>query len=136
MPGTCASLFALCFYYIFRNNAYIYIIITCTALVIGFLASSKAIDEFKNMSSKPRDPSQIVIDEFSSQLLVFLFIPFSITNFIIGFILFRLLDIFKLPVIKKMEKLPKGFGIMLDDIAIAIFINLLLQIKKIYENNV
>ena len=125
MPGTGASFFALFIYYLLRNNNFIFAGLTLFLLVIGFWVSTKAEDELKL-----KDPKEIVIDEFSSQLLVFVFIPFNIINLIIGFSLFRILDIFKLPPIKKLQNLPKGWGIMLDDIAVAIFINLILQVKK------
>ena len=95
--------------------------------MLGFWVSKKAEEEFN-----AKDPRQVVIDEFSSQLLVFFFIPFSTLNVLVGFFLFRFLDVFKLPPIKKLERLPKGWGIMLDDIAVAIFANLILQIQRFF----
>jgi phosphatidylglycerophosphatase A len=50
-------------------------------------------------------------------LTVFLIVPPQPWSLIAGFILFRLIDITKPFPIDKLEKLPYGVGIMLDDIA-------------------
>ena len=125
MPGTWASLAALFVCYLLRGHHLLYAGLTLFLLILGFWVSTKAEDELGS-----KDPKEIVIDEFSSQLLVFIFIPFNLINLFLGFLLFRMLDIFKLPPIKKLECLPKGWGIMLDDIAVAIFVNLILQIRR------
>jgi len=121
--GTLASIPALLVYFLLRNNPFIYAGLTAIALALGFWASSIGEDDLGK-----KDPHEVVIDEFSSQLLVFLFIPFNFLNLIIGFILFRLFDIFKLPPLKKLERFPKGWGIMLDDIVVAIFTNIILRL--------
>lgn len=125
MPGTWASIAALFVYYMLRNNYYIYSGVTLLFLILGFYLSGKAEKQFRT-----KDPKEIVIDEFSAQLLVFIFIPFNLINICLGFLLFRILDIFKLPPVKKIQNLPNGWGIMLDDISVAIFINLILQIRR------
>jgi len=122
MPGTWASICALPVYYLFRDYQLPFAVLTLVLLIIGVWVSTKAEDEIGR-----KDPGEIVIDEFASQMLVFVFIPFSIYTMIIGFVLFRFLDIVKLPPVKKLEKLPKGWGIMLDDISIAVFINIILR---------
>ena len=65
-----------------------------------------------------KDPSQIVIDELVGMWLVFLpFNKISFTEFVLGFILFRLFDIFKPWPIKASEKwTSSGFSIMIDDV--------------------
>ena len=124
MPGTWGSIAGVITYVLLRNNSFAYISITLLSVVTGFIVSRFVEKEFSS-----KDPREVVIDEFSSQLVVFLFIPYSIFNIILGFTLFRIFDIFKLPAIKKIERLPKGYGIMLDDLAVAIFVNLILQVK-------
>ncbi len=125
MPGTWASLAALFVYYLLRSHHLLYAGLTLFLLILGFWVSTKAEHELGS-----KDPKEIVIDEFSSQLLVFIFIPFNLISLFLGFLLFRILDIFKLPPIKKLQYLPKGWGIMLDDIAVAIFVNLILQVRR------
>lgn len=128
MPGTWASLAALGVYYILRNHPFPFSLLTFFLLILGVLVSAKAEDQIGT-----KDPHEIVIDEFSSQMLVFVFIPFNIATCAIGFVLFRVLDIFKLPPIRRLERLPGGWGIMLDDFVIAVFINIIL---RFYGGNV
>ena len=121
--GTIASAAALFMCFFLSRYPAAYIAVTFALLALGFWASSCAESEFGK-----KDPREIVIDEFSALFIVYLFIPFTLKTAIIGFLLFRALDIFKLPPIKKLEALPGGWGIMLDDIAAAILTNLILQV--------
>jgi phosphatidylglycerophosphatase A len=65
--------------------------------------------------------------------LVFLFNPYvhhgksALLFIVLGFLLFRLFDITKPFGIKALEKLPGGFGIVLDDVMAAIYANLALH---------
>ena len=63
------------------------------------------------------DPSWVVIDEVAGQWMVLLFTPPSLLDYLIGFALFRLFDIWKpWPVSWADQKVKGGLGIMLDDI--------------------
>ena len=124
-PGTVASLLAIVVYLLVKDNIFIYFFLTIFLLILGFWSASLAKKDFPD-----KDPPQIVIDEFSSMLLVYFFIPFSPKFLIIGLILFRFFDISKIPPLKRLEALPAGFGIMLDDIAAAILTNLILQVLR------
>ena len=122
-PGTIASAIAVFACAFLSRYPAAYIAVTIVLLALGFWASRRAEEEFGK-----KDPHEIVIDEFASCFIVYLFIPFTLKIAVIGFLLFRALDIFKLPPIKKLETLPGGWGIMLDDIAAAILTNLTLQV--------
>jgi phosphatidylglycerophosphatase A len=80
-----------------------------------------------------KDPSEVILDEFAAMPLVFLFNPYvyggksSLLLILLGFLLFRLFDIMKPFGIKALEKLPGGFGIVLDDVMAAVYANLLLH---------
>jgi len=123
LPGTAGSILAIPLYLLVKGNISVYIGVTLFLLILGFWSSNRACKEFSRI-----DPPQIVIDEFASLLLVYLFVPFSVKALVIGFLLFRVLDIIKLPFIKKLETLPGGYGIMLDDIAVALLANMILQV--------
>jgi len=124
-PGTLASLLGAGVYLLVRNNTPLYLTLTAALLALGFWSASRAERTFRR-----KDPPQIVIDEFSSMLLVYLFVPFSVKFLVTGFVLFRILDIFKIPPIKKLQVMPAGWGIMLDDIAAAILANIILQVIR------
>jgi phosphatidylglycerophosphatase A len=60
------------------------------------------------------DPSWFTLDEVTGIMVTFGFHNKTLSTFVVGLILFRLFDIFKLPFIKKIEK--TRFGIVLDDV--------------------
>jgi phosphatidylglycerophosphatase A len=74
------------------------------------------------------DASKIVIDEIVGVWVAMWFVPFSIQNLALAFILFRVFDIWKPLFIRKMERLKGGWGIMLDDVLAGVFANLILQL--------
>jgi phosphatidylglycerophosphatase A len=84
-----------------------------------------------------KDPQEVNMDEFVAMPLVYLFNPMGyamhggtktgLLFILLGFLLFRLFDITKPLGIKALEKLPGGFGIVLDDVMAAIYANLALQ---------
>lgn len=74
------------------------------------------------------DPSEVVIDEAAGLLLTFFLVPLSWGGLILGFILFRLFDIFKPFPIKRLEKISGGKGIVLDDLLAGLYANLALRV--------
>jgi len=72
------------------------------------------------------DPGEIVADELAGQAVTFLSVPFLFTGPLsagqiwtttaLGFLFFRILDIAKPWPIRKLEKLPKGWGVLADDL--------------------
>ena len=87
------------------------------------------------------DPAEVVADEFAGQAITLIPAGFFIAETapigqvwgiaLLGFILFRLFDIVKPWPIRKLEKLPGGWGILADDLLAglyaAIFMILLFQ---------
>ena len=72
------------------------------------------------------DPREVVADEFAGQAVTFMAIPAVPTNQIwltavLGFLLFRFLDIAKPWPSRKLEKLRKGWGILADDLMAAAY---------------
>jgi phosphatidylglycerophosphatase A len=70
----------------------------------------------------------VVIDEIAGMCVSLLFIPVTVGYVAAAFILFRFFDIVKPLYIRRTEKLPKGWGVMLDDVVAGIYANILLQI--------
>jgi phosphatidylglycerophosphatase A len=74
-----------------------------------------------------KDPSKVVIDEVAGMAIGLLFLPVNVKYLLCAFILFRFFDIVKPLYIRKMEALPSGWGIMLDDVLAGVYTNILLQ---------
>jgi phosphatidylglycerophosphatase A len=57
----------------------------------------------------------VVVDEAAGVWITLLFSPFDLRHGLIALVLFRLLDITKPFPVRQLEKLPAGWGIVLDD---------------------
>ncbi|MGA2987839.1 MAG: phosphatidylglycerophosphatase A [Terriglobia bacterium] len=68
------------------------------------------------------DPGQVVVDEVVGQMLTFLLLPHATWKWLLGgFLLFRLLDIVKPFPARQAERIPRGWGIMLDDVVAGVY---------------
>ena len=108
-------------------NTYIFGAIIIIFLLIGIVVSNIIIDQ-----SGDHDPSYIIIDELVGQWLALFLIPDGFFNIAISFILFRFFDIIKPWPIRLIEKLPKGLGIMSDDLTAGLITLVLIQVINIY----
>ena len=73
------------------------------------------------------DPGIVVVDEVVGMWTSLLFLPLTPTTALAGFLLFRILDVFKPYPARQFESLPGGWGIMSDDLMAGIYANLLLR---------
>jgi phosphatidylglycerophosphatase A len=63
------------------------------------------------------DPGQVVVDEVVGQMVTFLLIPHATWKWLVGgFLLFRVFDIIKPFPARQAERIPRGWGIMVDDV--------------------
>ncbi len=91
----------------------------------GTWASTRAARIFQK-----KDPSEAVVDEVMGQLITFLFVPLTISwkFMLVGFLLFRLFDIWKPYPVRQLEILPEGLGICADDILAGVYAGICLSI--------
>lgn len=74
------------------------------------------------------DPGPVVIDEVVGMLITLAFIPVSARGAFVGFLLFRIFDIFKPYPASRLEGLHGGLGVMADDAMAALYANVSLRI--------
>jgi phosphatidylglycerophosphatase A len=67
------------------------------------------------------DPQFVVIDEVAGQLLALVAVPLVWKTFLAGFILFRIFDMWKPFPIRRLERLPEGTGIVVDDLGAGLY---------------
>ncbi len=120
-PGTYGSLFALLIISQFN-------IITQNIALIFFIILGLIFSTLMEKHTGKKDDQRIVIDEFVGMLITFYFVEPRLSYLVVGFILFRLYDIYKPYPIKKIQKLPSGWGIMLDDILAGVYARIVLQV--------
>src|SRR6476646_4152694 len=74
------------------------------------------------------DPGFVVIDEVAGQMIALIGAPATWNYLIAGLILFRIFDILKPFPLRRLENLPEGTGIMMDDVGAGLYALLLLQL--------
>ncbi len=77
------------------------------------------------------DSKSIVSDEWAGMFITLLFVPLSPWNYFMCFIAFRFFDVIKLWPANVAEKLPRGWGVTLDDVVAGIQANLAVQVTLI-----
>jgi phosphatidylglycerophosphatase A len=78
----------------------------------------------RQAGEQEKDPQHVVIDELVGQLIAMLVIPVGIFTIAAGFVLFRMFDVFKPFPSRQSEKLPGGWGIVMDDVVAGIYANI------------
>jgi phosphatidylglycerophosphatase A len=113
-PGTAGTLGAVPLYLLIRSaGPWVVLLVALVLTVVGIWAASiVAID------SGLKDPQLVVIDEVAGVLCTLAFAPLTWVGLATGVVLFRLFDQWKpWPARAAEQKLPGGYGIVLDDIA-------------------
>ena len=83
-----------------------------------------------------KDPQEVILDEAACIPLVFVGFPsLSWVWVLVGFLLFRLLDITKPLGISRLQSLPSGLGIVADDLAAALLANALLHLLRVFPGS-
>lgn len=103
------------------------------ALLIVMTLFAIAIANEAEKYLQKKDPKEIVIDEIAGYGVATAFLPFTLPNVILAFILFRFFDILKpFPIRWTEKRFPGGWGIVLDDCVAGIFTNIALQVMLKY----
>ncbi|MGZ3752432.1 MAG: phosphatidylglycerophosphatase A family protein [Mucilaginibacter sp.] len=122
--GTVAAVVCCICWYFAGAGGYnpLFAIFITAAIILSGIWSGNVVSKIWG-----HDPARVVIDEVAGMCISLLFIPVTLKYVIAALILFRFFDIAKPLLIRKMERFPGGWGIMLDDILAGIYANILLQ---------
>lgn len=122
-PGTYGSCAAALLWWLgarwLQPSAGMLTLLTLSAAILATLVGIPAATRVARESGR-EDPSIVVIDEVAGQLFVLLFAAPTVPQVLFAVVLFRIFDISKPWPIRKLEALPEGTGIMLDDVAAGI----------------
>ena len=102
---------------------------------VGFTFLAFYTSEEAEKIFREKDSSRIVIDEWTGFLwAMFLVLP-TIPHLLGGVVLFRFFDIIKIfPANFFQNRLPGGYGVVMDDVAAGIYANIVLHILIRYVN--
>lgn len=74
-----------------------------------------------------KDPGLVVADEIAGMMVTMIAIPFTLKTAVIGFILFRVMDVVKPPPARQFERFKGGIGIVADDLMAGFYAHLALR---------
>jgi phosphatidylglycerophosphatase A len=129
-PGTWGTVGAIPLVWLFTMaGPYGYMFLTLMLCFAAVFAS-----EVYERRVASHDNSEIVIDEVVGFLVTMTWLPLTWQSVVLGFVLFRLLDIFKPLFIGTLDrKIKGGLGVVTDDLAAGLVANIILQIAFTYS---
>jgi phosphatidylglycerophosphatase A len=123
-PGTIGSAAGVVVYLAARHSALPYLDL---GIIVALALAGTALTRLCEEDLRCVDPGPIVIDEVMGMLMTLFLIPVGSGGILLGFLLFRVLDVTKPFPARQLERLHGGFGVMADDAMAAIYANLLLR---------
>lgn len=122
--GSLAALFCCVAWYFLRENASVEIeVFLLLAVFFVGIATATVVEKVWG-----HDSNRVVIDEVHGMLTALFLVPADWRYVLTAFVLFRFFDIAKPLGIRRMEKQPKGWGVMLDDLLAGLYSNVILQL--------
>lgn len=123
-PGTFGSALGLLAYAAVRDShsGLVEAGVIVILFLVGVWSGTEAEHHFGGI-----DPGPVVIDEVVGMLITLAFLPVNWVGALVGFLVFRVLDVFKPWPAARFERLPGGLGVMADDGMAAVYGNLVMR---------
>jgi len=122
-PGTFGSAIGLAVFYVVRHqrSTTVEVAVIVALAAVGLWSATEAEHHFGGI-----DPGPVVIDEVIGMLITLAFIPVNMAGAIVAFLIFRFLDVVKPWPARRLEQLPGGFGVVLDDMMAGVYGNVMM----------
>ncbi len=128
-PGTFGTLLAIPFYLLLQHLSPVFYI----TFVVLFCAASIWICERVSNEIHIHDHPGMNLDEFVGFFVTMIFAPAGWQWILLGFLLFRLFDIWKpWPISWLDENIPGGFGMIIDDVVAGLFSFVVIQLMALF----
>lgn len=126
-PGTVGTLGALAVYWwLLPANHYVVMGVAAAATAAAVWAGGVAEEVWGK-----KDPGRVCVDEFAGYFVAVAFLPKTLAYAVFAFVLFRAFDVLKPFPAGRSQRLPRGWGIMADDVVAAVYANLILQAARV-----
>ncbi len=125
--GTFGTLAGIPLFWLFDALSSRSLLLYAVSFIVLVLGSCRLAGKAEDLLCE-HDSGKIVIDEIAGYVAATLLLGFTWVNVVAAFLLFRLLDIVKpFPANYIDRNLPRGYGIVLDDIVAGFYANLILR---------
>jgi phosphatidylglycerophosphatase A len=112
-PGTAGTIGALPIYWLARTQGLWGVGTAAVVITAAGIWSSSRVAKLSGL----KDPQFVCVDEVAGVLVTWMGAPPGWQGTLVGLLLFRILDVVKPYPARTLERLPGGFGIVLDDVA-------------------
>jgi phosphatidylglycerophosphatase A len=128
-PGTVGTLLGIPLFFLFSS---FFVPAVSLLFTVVFIFFSILVSHYAELLAEKKDPSHIVIDEIAGYLVTMATFPMQWEYVILGFFLFRILDIVKpFPADWINDNLTGGAGVVLDDVVAGLYANVILQVIRL-----
>ena len=123
-PGTFGSAAGLLVFAAVRSSGsqVVEVLAIVLLFLIGIWSGTEAEHHFGGI-----DPGPVVLDEVVGMLVTLALLPVNVVGALVGFLVFRVLDVVKPWPSAQMERLPGGLGVMADDGMAALYGNAIMR---------
>lgn len=123
IPATFGAAFAaVLFWLVMPESPTVQAIATAAAIAVAIAVGGRAEKIYGH------DGREIVIDEFAGMFLSLLALPKTPLVFVTAFLFFRVFDVLKPFPANRLQRLPGGWGVTMDDVFAAIYANLAVRV--------
>ena len=124
-PGTFGSAAGLVVFLAVRASGSIAVELAAIVLLflVGVWSATQAEHHFGGI-----DPQPVILDEVVGMLITLAFLPVNWVGALVGFLVFRVLDVVKPWPAARLERLHGGLGVMADDGMAAVYGNLIMHV--------
>ena len=130
-PGTYGSVATVLLWLVaaslLHHNTLHLLIATLIALALSVALGIPAATRVARESGR-KDPGFVVIDEVAGQLIVLIGLTPEWPYALLALLCFRFFDILKPPPIRRLEALPEGMGIVVDDLGAGVYALIVVQL--------
>ena len=133
-PGTAGAAVGVLLVYLLHHFADFTTLHLMGFVLLGLAPAVWATDRLID-AMQTKDPQCVVVDEVLGQMLAFLTVKLDQpASYLLAFVLFRIFDIWKPFPVNLLEKLPRGIGVMADDLMAGLYAALVIYLLRNFLN--
>jgi phosphatidylglycerophosphatase A len=123
-PGTAGSAVGLLLFWPMRGLSPLALALAIALVSAAGVAAASRVAR----RAGQEDPGRVVVDEVAGMWVTLWLLPATPLLAALGFVAFRVMDVWKPWPARDLERLPGGWGIMADDLMAGVYANLLLRV--------
>jgi phosphatidylglycerophosphatase A len=125
VPGTVGSAVTVALLWLIPFSSAGLVLFLVAVVVVGTWAAHRAERVIGG-----KDPGAIVIDEVAGMTLSVVAFPLTPSVLLVGFVLFRIFDVWKPPPARESQRIRGGVGVMIDDLIAGLYALAIIAVSR------